>query len=164
MRKGVKAHGIYQSGDWLLIPIHDQYGSVQSIQYIMPDGTKRFKSGALLKGGRYWLGGLVVNGKTVFIAEGYATAATVREITGCPVRVAFTAGNLREVAESVRSEFPRARIIIAADNDANTEGNPGVTKAIDAASRYRCELLIPSSHGDWNDHKDELVKKWEAVA
>ena len=62
------------------------------------------------------------------------------------------------------SEFPRARIIIAADNDANTDGNPGVTKAIDAASRYRCELLIPSSHGDWNDHKNELVKKWEAVA
>ena len=164
LRKGVGAHGIYQSGDWLLIPIHDQYGSVQSIQYIMPDGTERFKSGALLKGGRYWLGGLVVNDKTIFIAEGYATAATVREVTGCPVCVAFTAGNLREVSESVRSEFPRARIIIAADNDANTDGNPGVTKAIDAASRYRCELLIPSSHGDWNDHKNELVKKWEAVA
>ncbi|MFV9349760.1 hypothetical protein ABQ428_20030 [Citrobacter freundii] len=32
VRKGVKAHGIFQSGDWLLIPIHDQYGSTQSLQ------------------------------------------------------------------------------------------------------------------------------------
>jgi len=130
----------------------------------MPDGTKRFKSGGLLKGGRYWLGGHLINDGTVFIAEGYATAATVREVTGCPVCVAFTAGNLREVTESVRCEFPRSRIIIAADNDANTDGNPGLSKALDAARRYRAEILIPSTNGDWNDHKDELAEQWKVMA
>ena len=164
VRKSVKAHRIYQSGDWLLIPIHDQYGGTQSLQFIMPDGTKRFKSGGLLKGGRYWLGGHLINDGTVFIAEGYATAATVREVTGCPVCVAFTAGNLREVTESVRCEFPRSRIIIAADNDANTDGNPGLSKALDAARRYRAEILIPSTNGDWNDHKDELAEQWKVMA
>ena len=38
----------------------------------------------------------------LLIAEGFATAATLHELTGLPAIVAFTAGNLRPVAETYR--------------------------------------------------------------
>ncbi len=57
-------------------------------------------------------------GRRIWIAEGYATAATVHEITGNCVVVAFNAGNLADVAIAVRQRFRMAQIYIAADNDA----------------------------------------------
>ncbi len=38
--------------------------------------------------------------------------------------IAFSAGNLIRVAQKVREKNPKAKIIIAADDDALTEGNP----------------------------------------
>jgi putative DNA primase/helicase len=45
----------------------------------------------------------------------------------------FDAGNLAPVAKTLREKMPDARIIICADDDYQTEGNPGVTKAKEAA-------------------------------
>lgn len=67
------------------------------------------------------------------IAEGYATGATIHQATGCPVAVAFNAGNLEPVAKIMRHKLPGLPIILCADDDANTEGNPGITKANQAA-------------------------------
>jgi len=45
-RKSISAHGVRQFGDRLLIPVNGPRG-LQSLQFIHPDGTKRF-----LRGGR----------------------------------------------------------------------------------------------------------------
>ena len=50
----------------------------------------------------------------MLIAEGYATAATLHELTGMPAIVAFNAGNLMPVAQTWRQLDPDRPIYIAA--------------------------------------------------
>lgn len=152
-RKGVKSHGLaVDEQGRLLVPMADETGIVRSIQIIDQDGTKRFLTGGRVRGCFYKLGqpdGLL------YVAEGFATAATVHEATGRSVVVAFSAGNLGPVTQSLRTTYPTARIIIAADNDRFTEGNPGVTQAQAAARGTGAEVIYPTfatdQGTDWND-------------
>ena len=94
------------------------------------------------------------------IAEGYATAATVHELTGAPVVVAFNAGNLLPVARTYRALHPERPIHIAGDDDHRraAEGKPNVgrEKAEQAAAAIGGQALFPefpagSNGTDWND-------------
>ena len=78
------------------------------------------------------------------IAEGFATAASIREATGLPVVIAFDAGNLAPVAKIIRRWLPLARIVIAADDDHATDGNPGLTKAHAAAELIGGNVATPT--------------------
>jgi putative DNA primase/helicase len=77
------------------------------------------------------------------IAEGYATAASIHEATGHAAVVAFNAGNLLPVARALRGKFPDIKIVICADNDAQTSGNPGLTQAKAAAAAVGGFLANP---------------------
>ena len=68
-----------------------------------------------------------------------------------PVAVAFDAGNLLPVAQSLRAKFPHIEITLCADNDLNTPGNPGLTKAREAAAAVGALLAVPPYAGDFND-------------
>jgi putative DNA primase/helicase len=57
--------------------------------------------------------------------------------------VAFNAGNLKPVALALRKKFPEAKIILCADNDRFTPGNPGVSKAREAALEVNGRLYVP---------------------
>ena len=61
----------------------------------------------------------------LIVCEGFATGASIHEATGQPVAVAFDNGNLEPVAKSLRKLYPDAALIVAADDDHQTEGNPG---------------------------------------
>ncbi|HKW29246.1 MAG TPA: DUF3631 domain-containing protein, partial [Verrucomicrobiae bacterium] len=96
------------------------------------------------------------------IAEGFATAASIAEATGLATVAAMNAGNLPTVAKALREKFPEREIIIAADNDQFTDGNPGLAKARDAAFAIRAKLAVPAFKNvttkptDFNDlHKLE---------
>lgn len=139
-RKGIKAHGVRCSGHHLLIPMRDTSGTIHSLQTIAPDGVKRFQPGGRVKGCYHAIGkpaGLLI------VCEGYATGASVHEATGHAVAVAFNAGNLRPVAEALRSKHPALKIIIAADDDARTPGNPGLSKAREAAQCVGGCVAVP---------------------
>lgn len=69
----------------------------------------------------------------MLICEGFATAATLHEETGQRVYMALTASNMMAVAKTVREKLPDAEIVVCADNDVNTQGNPGLSKATAAA-------------------------------
>lgn len=114
----------------LLIPMYDASEKLWSIAAIASDGRKDFLWGGKKKGCFHLIGKV---GDTVCIAEGYATAATIHEATGYAVFVAFDAGNMVPVAAAVRNAYPAARIIVCADNDQHTPGNPGLTKGTEAA-------------------------------
>ncbi len=151
-RKGVRPHGIRQDGERLLIPV-SSYGEIHGLQFIDPHGGKRFLRGTPKRGRYHSIG---TSTGTILIAEGYATAATVHEATGHAAAVAFDCGNLKPVAEALRAKFPRARIILAGDNDRDTEGNPGVRYATEAARAVNGLLALPDfADGgpgtDWND-------------
>lgn len=144
-RKGIKAHGVRCSGQHLLIPMRDTSGTLHSLQTIAPDGVKRFQSGGRVKGCYHAIGkpaGLLI------VCEGYATGASIHEATGHAVAVAFNAGNLRAVAEALRAKHPALKIILAADDDALTPGNPGLSKASEAAQCVGGCVAVPDFGND----------------
>lgn len=138
-RKGVQAHGLRSHADRLLVPVRDTEGKMHSLQYITEDGTKRFEPGGAVEGHFHLLGEV---GDTVAVAEGCATGASVHEATGLPVAVAFHAGNLLPVARALRTAYAKTRLVIAADNDQFTDGNPGLTKAREAAAAVKNSMVV----------------------
>jgi putative DNA primase/helicase len=138
--KGVQPHAIKQDGDNLLIPMRDTAGKLHSLQTITPDGDKRFLSGGRVKGCYHAIG--KPTGKLI-VCEGYATGASIHEATGHAVAVAFNAGNLSAVALALRAKYPKLQIIIAADDDSQTDGNPGMTEARAAALAVSGLVAVP---------------------
>jgi putative DNA primase/helicase len=139
-RKGIKPNGAKIEGDTLLIPMRDTVGTIHSLQTILPDGTKMFKTGGRVKGCYFGIG---KPKGALIVCEGFATGASIHECTGHAVAVAFNAGNLEAVAVALRTKYPALKIIIAADNDHQTPGNPGLTKATAAAQAAGGVLAVP---------------------
>ena len=139
-RKGIQPHGAKIEGDKLLIPMRDTAGTVRSLQTITPDGTKMFMSGGRVKGCYFGIG---KPKSALIVCEGFATGASIHECTGHAVAVAFNAGNLEAVAVALRTKYPALKIIIAADDDHQTPGNPGMTKATAAVQATGATLAVP---------------------
>ena len=157
VRKDILPHGTRQQGTGLLIPVTVD-GALASVQTIYENGAKRFLRGGRTRGGHYVIATNVTRPEVV-VCEGFATGATMHQETGALVYVAFNAGNLELVTRHAMRRHPSAPCIIAADNDAWTEGNPGLTKARAAALATGAKLLVPDFSGmdtstkptDWND-------------
>jgi putative DNA primase/helicase len=154
LRKNARGLGIRQSRDSLVVPVRIN-GELSSLQFIGPDGAKKFLSGGAIAGGYHSIGkpdGIVV------VCEGYATGATIHQATGHAVAVAFNAGNLKAVAVALRAKLPTVRIVIAADDDIGTKDNTGVNAARDAAVAVGGVVALPpfdrsagDDGSDWND-------------
>lgn len=140
VKKGVKSWGIRQLRNMLVIPGRDAQGQLHTLQFISPDGDKRFLTGGRMQGCYCAIGRPTGD---MLIAEGYATAATVFEATGNGTACAFFAGNLIHVAKATRAKFPRMRIVVCADNDHQTPGNPGVRQATEAARAVNGWVAVP---------------------
>lgn len=139
-RKGIKPNGVKVEGDNLLIPMRDTAGTIHSLQTITPDGTKMFMSGGRVKGCYFSIG---KPEGALIVCEGFATGASIHQCTGHAVAVAFTAGNLEAVAVALRTKYPAFKVIIAADDDHQTPGNPGLTRATAAAQAAGGVLAVP---------------------
>ena len=164
--KGVKAASglkLHKSGA-LVVPMHEESGKLVSLQFIDNDGTKRFLKGGRKRGCYFFIGGKEAD-KTLLICEGLATGLSLHESTRLPVLVAFDAGNLEHVARLARNKHPMREIVLCADNDTETPGNPGVAKASDAAKAVNGFLAVPHNDGrkvDWND-MHQLKGSWEVL-
>ena len=163
VRKQVGAFGIRQRGYDLLVPIRDVSGQLQALQYIYP--AKREINGKLTdkqiygskRGNFHHIGKPATPTDTVYVCEGYATGATLHQITGQCVVIAFDAGNLEAVGMAIRTRYPHADLVFAADNDLGVKAgnieNPGVHFAKQAAIACNGYLLTPktSVKADFND-------------
>ncbi|MDV7214211.1 toprim domain-containing protein, partial [Azotobacter beijerinckii] len=141
-RKGVKPHNARQLGSVLLIPLYHA-GRLVNLQRIYPDGGKRFLPGARVTGTYSPLGRLEP-GQPLYICEGWATGATIHEHNGAAVACAMNAGNLYPAGDYLRRAYPDSPLIIAGDDDRQTEGNPGRTKANHAAGLLGCGVVFPA--------------------
>lgn len=140
--KGVQCHKVQiDSAGALIVPMRDTAGKLHSLQTITPDGDKRFLSGGRVKGCYHSIG---KPAGVLIVCEGYATGASIHECTGQAVAVAFNAGNLEAVAVALRTKYPALKIIIAADDDYQTAGNPGLSKAKAAAQAVGGLVAVPS--------------------
>jgi len=141
-KKQIEAYGARVDNDHLVIPIQDTEGNFHGLQYISPAGDKRFLSGSSITG-HFWSLGDKDPSKPLYIAEGFATAATVHQATGSQVVVAFNAGNLIPVAKALRDKWQNREIVLCADDDAKTDSNPGRTQAQEAALAIDAKIAIP---------------------
>lgn len=135
--------------DLVIVPMTaaDEDGriSLRGVQVIRPSGEKRFTTG-MAKTGCAAVLGWHVDGAPLLICEGLATAASCWLALNRSVRVvvAFDAQNLLPVAQRIRARYPAAPILVAADDDFLTEGNPGRSKASQAARRVDgCGVTFP---------------------
>lgn len=161
-RKGVQSHGLRVAKDGrLVIPIQDRDRNIVSLEFIFDDGSKLFLSGGKKSGCWFELG---QPDRVICIAEGYATAASIHEATGYCVAISFDCGNLPKVAKAIRELHPTAKIIVCADDDQKTKGNPGSVAAAKAAKDSAALVAIPDMQhgGDFNDQ--HALKGLESVA
>lgn len=168
-RKRVKALGVRFDGQVVCVPLRDTNGVLWTFQRIAANGEKRFFPGGRATG-CFHLMGMVQAEKPLLMVEGYATGATLHQITGAAVVCAMNCGNLAPVLEAIKKRHPKVRIVICADDDAKTEReqgiNPGIQAAQEAAKRFNCEWLkpqgLPDGGTDFNDlavaHGAEIVK------
>jgi putative DNA primase/helicase len=124
----------------LLISVNDSAGNLRGLQVIGPDGSKRFKTGTAVKGNYLLMGS--VNGR-VNIAEGWATGCTIHQLTGEAVVMAYNCNNLLPVAKAIRAKYPDAVVVLCADDDYATPGNPGLSDATKAAQAVNGLLAVP---------------------
>lgn len=145
IRKRVGNKNLRQIDNLLLVPMYSD-GALVNIQRIDADGNKKFLFGGQVTGAYYALGSVEPGGRLV-VCEGMATGLTLHELVGCPVACAMNSGNLRPVALALRAKYPDAQLVIAGDDDRQTEGNPGRTAAMAAAVAAGAEVSFP----EWPD-------------
>lgn len=143
----------FTARDVLLVPMRHGKGPLVGLQVIRSDGQKMFLRGTP-SAGAYTVLGKPTPAGPIVIAEGFATAASVHAATGYCTVVAFNAGNLRPVAEKIRAALPDAVMIIAADDDAFTAGNPGRKAANAAALAVGATIAVPVFPDDRHDETD----------
>ena len=137
---------IDDNGQHLCVPMINEDGELRNVQRIYNDKKRFLKSGE--KTGCFHI--LREGEGIIYIAEGFATAATIAEAMEIGMVVcAFDAGNLIHVANSLRRKFANAAIVICADND---ESGVGQEKGADAAKSVMGTLKIcPEPECDYND-------------
>jgi len=152
-QKGLEPGIARQHGDTLVLPVVDFPGFLRGVQYILPDGVKRFIRG-MKKAGAYIPVGVKPDGtRPLWIAEGWATAATIQAMRpNVCVIAGIDAGNLKAVAMEARHCWPRLEIVICPDFDP-----VGAAKGREAALAARALILpppdvVPTGCTDWNDY------------
>ncbi len=149
-RKDIQTHGARITGDGrLVLPLYDADGSISSLQYIDHDGGKLYHPGGQT-GGKFWMLGTMDEPGTLYVAEGFATAATIHETTSRPVVVAYSASNLVPVTGTLREMYGAAQeLVIVADND---KSGVGQRYAEQASAKHGARMVMPPEPGDANDY------------
>lgn len=155
----------YQGQKQLVIPLW-QNGKLVSVQTINENGGKHFLKGGQKSGSYAVLGNLDKEAhKGIAVAEGFATAASIRKATGLPVVIAFDGGNMVRIAENMAQRLSENQtVILAADNDPSGGGLAAATNAA-VALGSRARIVIPefspemvrryqAEFGSWNDSKN----------
>jgi putative DNA primase/helicase len=136
----------------LVLPVVDFSGALHGLQFIDEQGGKRFISG-MAKQGHFIPTGKAPDGtRPLYIAEGWATAATIQAMRPnvCTI-AACDAGNLPSVATAARRTWGGVPIVIAPDFD-----KVGQEKGREACTQVGGHWLptpadLPTSCTDWND-------------
>lgn len=150
---------------WLVVPAFrptpDGSREVVTVQRISPDGKKLFWKHAPAAGATYTIPRR--DAAITVLCEGLATGLALYDALhpapSARILVAFTATNLyhRDVVKRV----PEGSVVVAADNDEETEErtgeNPGVIAANRAAVLLGCGVAIPRcvDGTDWADYREE---------
>lgn len=134
-------------GHTVIVPMTDSKGVVWGFQRIQPDSSKYYLEAQRVKGTYHLIPG-DNDQPRVFVCEGYATGASIRLATGCPVMVLFSSTNMQASIQTISSRFHGKEIVIAADNDSHTTNNPGITTGKMVAKELNCPVIWPEFTND----------------
>ncbi|MGB0298659.1 MAG: toprim domain-containing protein, partial [Paracoccaceae bacterium] len=142
-RKQVELIGARLEDNVVVVPLYNPKLEEVAQQTIAPDGAKRNTKGLDKSGGVFGLCGALPEDGIAYIAEGWATAASVALATSKCCIFALDCHNLPLVCEKIAEIRPRLQIIVAADND---------DAGIEAATKTGLRWAAPNQDGaDWND-------------
>jgi putative DNA primase/helicase len=141
-KKKVDSLGVRFGDGFMAMPIKDAEGTLWSYQKIYPNGKKYLLEGGRKKGCFHTLG-ILEDKKLIYVAEGYATGASVYMATGIPTVIAIDAGNLEPVVTALKKKYPGSKFTIAGDDDWHRERNEGKVKAQAAAKKHHCNVVFP---------------------
>ena len=128
----------------LVLPIKNFADQLTSLQFIAANGKKLLMKGGRKKNCFIHVAGSVAKSHNVIICEGWATGCTVAvESPDTLVIAAIDANNLLPVAQSVAQVWPDKQLVVAGDDDRLVKGNPGRTKANEAAAAAGGLVLFP---------------------
>ena len=140
-------------GDFVAVPIRDIEGKLWNIQKIYPKRADGGNHKWPLRGGKkigcfHTLGTSLhelPERSRVFVAEGYATAASIHMATGDTVIMAVDSGNIDPVVKAIKIKYPHILGIIAGDEDrwSEEDRNAGREKAEAAALKYGWPVVFP---------------------
>jgi phage/plasmid primase-like uncharacterized protein/KaiC/GvpD/RAD55 family RecA-like ATPase len=149
VKKKIQPNGARVTGDGrLIVPLFNSDGEMTTVQYIDSDGGKLYHPGGKT-GGSLWRVGSNQDAH-IYVAEGFATAATIAETSGVACYVAYSASNIPNVVGQLRERFGASqRIIIVADHDSSGVGK---VYADQASAKYGATVIIPPDEGDANDY------------
>ena len=151
-RKGLELSIARQHGDALVLPVLDFSGYLRGVQYIRPDGQKRFLSGMKKAGAFIPVAGKPDGKRPLWMAERWGTACTLQALRPLVCVIAgLDAGNLASVATEARRRWPALDIVVCPDFD-----SVGRQKGQEAAEKACAKILpppaeIPPGYTDWND-------------
>jgi len=95
-----------------------------------------------------------------YVAEGWATSATIHEATGKPCVFALNAGNIPAVVDNLLQAKPDCTFVVAGDND-----EPGIKACERAQEDHGIEYILPEMEGwDYSDMWLELGPEKTAEA
>jgi len=151
-----------------IVSLINETNELVNVQLIRADGVKHYLAGGQKMGAFH----LIEGNELIAVVEGYATGLSIHLAIGSTVYCAMDCGNLLAVAEIARRQHANSQLLICGDNDVNTQGNPGKTKADQAAIAVFGMMALPplvnSNNTDWNDYhqahgltetKDNLMRQ-----
>lgn len=141
-RKNIGTHGCrwYAAERCLLVPLKNVDGELRSLQRIYDNGKKLCWPGAPTKAAFFLIGRIETE---ILLCEGPGTGSTLYKHTGKAVVCVMFASNLLAVATALHQRYPAASITVCGDDDRDTDGNPGKTKATEAALAINAKLAMP---------------------
>ena len=149
-RKNINPTGARVTGDGrLVVPLFDSEGVLSSLQYIDSEGGKLYQTGGAT-GGCFWQLGTTDEPGVIYMAEGFATAATIHQATGRPCVIAYSASNLVPVLGALRAQHdPKQEIVIVADFD---KSGVGQKYAEQACAKHGGRFVVSPVESDVNDY------------
>lgn len=150
-KKNVYAYDIRQKDGKILIPLYNKDEILCSLQYINENGDKLFHRGGTVGGNFFCIGR--GHEDLIYIAEGYATAATIYQETNTSCVIAFCANNIPKVCKELREMYGNKKeFVIIADKD---KSGIGEKYALEASEKYGARVIVSPVESDVNDYMNQ---------